>query len=125
MLELVPTLFDGEKSGDSSESREYSEIPKEGSSSNGEGRVARDERPIANVWFFSFRYFVTRREFYFYSGARFSAPSDNKKACFLTACSLEKIVMTRAVKAAEDLHAGCEKTKKETRLRLRCTQIID
>lgn len=53
-LELVPTLFDGEKSGDSSESRVYSEIPKEGSSSNGEGRAARDERPIANMWFFLF-----------------------------------------------------------------------
>jgi hypothetical protein len=50
----VPHTFDGEKMGDSRESRESSLMPKEVSSSNGVGRVARDERAIANVGFLSF-----------------------------------------------------------------------
>jgi len=80
-LELVPTLFDGEKtgeSGESGESGEYSEMPmllKEVSSSNGGGRVARPERAIANVIFFSL--FVTRRESGFYSRRGFpSRPTE-------------------------------------------------
>lgn len=49
-VELVPTLFEGEKMGESSESREHSRMPRAASSSSrGGGRVARDERAMADV----------------------------------------------------------------------------